>query len=174
MYKFRTFQFDWLKVFVATPDVGAVWKKKFEPGVTPLNQFSLNLYTAGKFQITAEATGFSQILGVGDSNLDIALAEFPTEGLVVETPIEGPACRWCLSVDGGGKWSRERKTVAAGELVELTASQIAAVIPQSGWDGTGAPDVRVGLPFTVEKDSFVFVMERQVLRDEIRSLERDV
>lgn len=161
MYEFRKFQFEWLRVYVATPPVGAVWKKQFSPGVTPQNQFSLNLYTAGKFQITAESTGFSQVLGVGDSNLDISLLEFPSVGLVLESPLEGPACRMCLSVDGGGKWDRVRSDVQSGATVALTGGQIAAVVPKSGWTGVGVPDIRVGSSFAVDGDSFVFVMNRR-------------
>ena len=160
MYKFDSFKFDWLKVYVARPDVGSLWKKKFESGVTPQNQFSLNLYTLGKFEISTESTNFSQVLNVGDSNLDITLTEFPTEGLVIETPISGPACRMCLSVDGGGKWSRVRNTMYAGESLVLTTGQIAAVIPKTGWDGMGTPDIRLVESSKISKDSFVFILQK--------------
>jgi len=160
MYKFRAYQFEWLKVYVATPEVGSVWKKQFASGVTPQNQFSLNLYTSGKFEIKSEANGFSQVLGLGESSLDIQLSEFPTECLVLETPIDGPACRWCLSVDGGGKWSRVRQSFDGGEMIELTDGMIAAVVPKSGWDGKGDPDVRCNQSFNAPCDCFVFLMRR--------------
>jgi hypothetical protein len=162
MYKFRQYKLGWLNIYVANPVVGAIWQKQFAPGVTPQNQFSLNVYTLGRFKITTEANDFSQVLGVGNSSLDIQLDEFPSDGLVFETPIEGPACRLCLSVEGGGKWSRVRKVVTSGEMVELTDGQIALVVPQTGWNGDGAPDVRAGVSFAVERDSFVFVMQRQI------------
>lgn len=160
MYTFKKFQFDWLNVFVFTPGVGALWKKRFTAGVTPQNQSTLNIYGLGKFRVTAEAAGFEQLLGVGESSLDLTIGEFPTEGLVVESPTEGPACRICLSVEGGGKWSRVKQTVAAGETVNLEPNQIAAVIPATGWDGSGAPDIRVGNPFTVGVDSYVYSMQK--------------
>jgi hypothetical protein len=161
MYTFRPYTFGWLKVFVAQPRVGALWHKVFQPGVTPTNQFSLNIYTAGRFEIRADSVGFRQVLGVGQSNLDLTLDEFPSSGLVVETPLEEPACRMCVSVDGGGKWTRVPMDVAEGGVVPLTLDQIAAVIPKAGWTGDGAPDFRVGETFTCDVPSTVYVMQRR-------------
>ncbi len=161
MYSFRKFQFDWLKLYVATPSIGDVWKKKFHEGVTPQNQFSLNIYTAGKFNISTELSGFSQTLGVGDSNLQLLIEEFPSNELVLESPIEYPACRMCLSVDGGGKWNRVRSEARSGDVIALTSGQIAAVVPKSGWAGVGVPDIHVGSSFAIDNDSFVFIMNRK-------------
>lgn len=158
MYKFNKFQFDWLKVFVATPEVGSLWKKQFAAGVTPQNQFSLNIYTNGKFRISTSQ--FSQVLGVGDSSLDIALAEFPTDELVIETPIEAPACRLCLSVDGGGKWERSRHLVASGQTFDLKADEIALLIPVSGWNGQGTPPAYAGKSFAPTEDCHVYLVRR--------------
>lgn len=161
MYQFRHYKVDWLNVYVAQPSVGAKWVKLFQPGVTPLNQFSLNIYTAGRFEISAPSVGFKQVLGVGESNLDLTLDVFPTTGMVTETPLEAPACRMCLSVDGGGKWSRRRFEASAGQRIALSESQIAFVLPHAGWTGDGEPDFRVGQSFDCPADAFIYIMERQ-------------
>lgn len=162
MYKFKKFSFGWLNVYVAAPPVGALWKKQFAKGVTPQNQFSLNVYTNGQFQISG--TGFSQTLGVGDSNLQIDIAEFPTDSLVIETPISGPACRMCLSVQDGGKWHRERVEVSAGESFNVGESEYALFIPKAGWNGEGNPNIQTARTVAVDEDCFVFLMRKASAR----------
>lgn len=168
MYKFNKFTFGWLNVYVATPSVGDLWKKQFESGVTPQNQFSLNVYTSGEFHISG--TGFAQTLGVGDSNLQIEVAEFPTDSLVVETPISGPACRMCLSVQGGGKWARTRLDVAAGETFDVGSDEYALIVPKTGWDGQGNPNIQSGRTVTASAECYVFLMTQSVIGAEAQSV----
>tara|TARA_R110000772_G_scaffold104020_1_gene205264 strand:+ start:462 stop:953 length:492 start_codon:yes stop_codon:yes gene_type:complete len=160
-YSFKKHTFDWLSLYVSTPAVGLVLKKKYSAGVTPANQATLNVYASGKFEVSCEAAAFKQVLGVGECSLDVTVGTFPTDSIATETALETPACRICLSVTAGGKWSRGRLSVVANEEVTLTAEQIALVIPSKGWDGVGEPEVYVGIPFTVSEDSFVYKLQRE-------------
>ena len=100
------------------------------------------------------------MLGVGECSLDVTIDTFPTDSTATETPVETPACRICLSVTAGGKWSRVCSSVVANEEVALTAEQIALFIPATGWDGVGEPEVYVGKPFTATSDGFTYVFEQ--------------
>ncbi len=163
-YAFRKHTFGWLSLYIATPTVGLVLKKKYSAGVTPANQATLNVYASGKFEVACEAAAFKQVLGVGECSLDVAVGTFPTDSIGTETALDTPACRMCLSVTDGGRWSRVRSSVVAGEEIALTAEQIALVIPATGWDGVGKPEVYVGISFTVSEDGFVYKLQRETLK----------
>ena len=159
-YDFKKHTFDWLSVYVSTPTVGLVLKKQYSAGVTPANKATLNVYASGKFEVSCEAAAFKQVLGVGECSLDVTVDIFPTDSIATEIALETPACRICLSVTAGGKWSRVRSSVVANEEIALTAEQIALFIPATGWDGVGEPEVYVGKPFTTTVDGFAYVLER--------------
>jgi hypothetical protein len=160
MYKFRPEHRDWLKVFIATPSIGDKWEKLFPRGVTPSNQFSLNLYTCGTFKLSAEKLGYSQHMSIGDSSLDIAVEEFPSNEFFIETPVEEPACRVCLTVDGGGKWERRKSFIQKDTLFDTNDNEFAIIIPESGWDGYTPLDIRKGNNMSVSENSFVFFVSR--------------
>jgi len=162
-YVFKKYTFDWLSLYVATPSIGDVLKKKYSEGVTPANQFTLNVYALGKFEVACEAAEFKQVLGVGECSLDVAIGTFPNDSVATETPLETPACRMCLSVTGGGKWSRVCLDVVANEKVILIPEQIALFVPARGWDGTGDPEVYVGTPFIANEEGFVYKLQRNEL-----------
>ena len=160
MYEFIKFQFDWLLVYVAKPSVNDVLKKRFSTGVTPQNQSTLNIYSSGKFKASVDEASFSQVLGIGESSLDLSISEFPNQAILVETPVEEPACRLCLSVNGGGKWAREKRIVAAKESIDLAHGQVAVFIPATGWIGDGVPPVHVESPFVCSADGTVFLLQK--------------
>jgi hypothetical protein len=158
-YDFKKYTFDWLSVYVSTPTVGLVLKKQYSAGVTPANQATLNVYASGKFEVSCEAAAFKQVLGVGECSLDVAIGTYPTDSISAETPVEFPACRMCLSVTEGGKWSRVCSQVKANEEVALTPEQIVLFIPATGWFGTDTPKVYVGTSFTADEDGFVYKLQ---------------
>ena len=160
-YEFKKHIFGWLSLYVSTPSIGLVLKKKYLEGVTPTNQATLNVYASGKFEVSCEAAALKQVLGVGECSLDVAVDTFPTDSIATETAVEAPACRICLSVTDGGEWSRVHSSVVANEEVTLTEGQIALFIPATGWDGVGEPEVYVGKPFTTTVDGFTYVLERK-------------
>ena len=161
-YAFKKHTFDWLSLYVSAPAAGLVLKKKYSAGVTPANQATLNVYALGKFEVSCEAVALKQVLGVGECSLDVTVGTFPTGSTATETAIEAPACRICLSVTDGGKWSRVRSSVVANKEVVLTAGQIALFIPAAGWDGDGGPEVHVGVTFLAGEDGFVYTLQREV------------
>jgi hypothetical protein len=160
-YKFKKHTFGWLTMYISNPTAGLVLKKKYAAGVTPANQSTFNVYTSGKFEVTCEAAEFKQVLGVGDCSLDVAIGGYPTDSISAETPVEFPACRMCLSVTNGGKWSRVRSKVLANDEVALTPEQIALFIPVDGWTGEETPKVYVGTSFITDEEGFVYKLQRE-------------
>jgi hypothetical protein len=155
MYKFKKTRVNWLNFNIATPEKGCFWKKSFLKNTTPINQFSLNIYSYGMFDIYYEDGSFSQTVSIGNSNLDLKIKEFPTDQLVIETPLLDQNCRWCITTVEPTKWIREKYYLDKHKEFNLSKNQIAVIIPTSGWYCT-EPLVFLDKPFYLEDDSYIF------------------
>jgi hypothetical protein len=141
MYRFEKTVIGPFVIHKARPSRNESHRKIFAAGVTPQNQSTLNIYIEGRFQYVVG--DFEQVLGAGQSSLDLAIDQFPAEVLCVETCIEAPALRYCVTTRLGERWTRQRVKSEAfiiptdGMLVTLdgTLRAVAAGSPAEalGW-----------------------------------------
>jgi hypothetical protein len=140
MYQFEKQTLGDFIIHCAAPQIGDIHKKQFSEGVTPQNQATFNVYVSGSFRFCIG--DFEQTLTAGQSTLDLTLEAFPANKLCVETCLDGPAIRYCISKATPGVWQRTKVSDpewaapsdglfigANGELELLAAAQKINNIP---------------------------------------------
>lgn len=106
MYDFQRSTVGAFTLHTSRPSAGQEHHKRFGQGVTPHNQWTLNLYTAGRFEIEIPSIGYRREMLAGHCSLDIELPAFPPE-LCIERCLNEGSSRICISPTvPGTRWSR--------------------------------------------------------------------
>ena len=127
MYPFHTVNVAGFKLAYSNPGLGEKHLKRFvEPGVTPLNQATMNLYLSGEFRF--EIGAFSQRLVAGQTSDNLAIPEFPDGVLCTEEPLVAGSRRLCVSTVDGRRWEREVVTMPQGSNAVVLDGAIVLVL----------------------------------------------
>ena len=119
MYQFDRSFVGGFTLHTSRPSRGDEHHKRFGHGVTPANQATLNLYTAGRFELLIAGAGYRREMLAGQCSLDIELPAYP-QGLCVERCLEDGGCRICVSPTAAGvRWSRHVIQLEAGGVTVL-------------------------------------------------------
>lgn len=106
MYSFQRRIVGAFALHISSPPAGQEHHKKFGPGVTPHNQWTMNVYTSGLFEIEIPSIGYRREMLPGHCSLDIELPSFPPE-LCIERCLNEGSSRICISPTAPGtRWSR--------------------------------------------------------------------
>ena len=106
MYDFQRSTVGAFTLHASHPGVGQEHHKKFGRGVTPDNQWTLNVYISGAFEIEIPSIGYRREMLPGHCSLDIELPSFPPE-LCIERCLNEGSYRICISPTAPGtRWSR--------------------------------------------------------------------
>lgn len=114
MYKFHRRDVGGFTLHTSRPDVGDEHHKRFGAGVTPANQWTLNIYTAGRFEIEIPSIGYRREMFAGDCSLDIELQALPPD-LCIERCLDEGSSRICIApATRGARWARRVIDLAEG------------------------------------------------------------
>lgn len=93
-------------VYIAETKVGDTHRRVFDPGITTENQWTVNVYLSGKYEIVDSSTrNVIQIYDSGSTSIDQVLA-YPSEVEIVERVLQ-PGIRICTEPTGKvPNWSR--------------------------------------------------------------------
>ena len=127
MYPFHTLSVAGFKLAYSSPSLGEKHLKRFiEPGVTPLNQATMNLYLSGEFRF--EIGAFSQRLVAGQTSDNLVITEFPVGELCTEQPLVAGSRRLCVSALDGARWQREVLVMPQGNVAVVLEGALALVL----------------------------------------------
>jgi len=161
-YKFARFVVGRFKVHKSSPLLGDEHKKRFVvAGVTPYTQETLNIYSAGVFRFDIAEVGFSQEMTAGDTNLSLALAEFPINVVCVESVVSATAQRYCVAPTVAAPWQQSVIDLVTGELLSLPVG--ACVFVVSGSISSAGASVGIGQFFTPSSDAVALESSRVVV-----------
>lgn len=137
MYQFKRLRAPGFMLVESRPSAGDKHTKRFAAGTTPQNQGTFNLYLAGEFSLSIAATGFSQRLTPGQTNLDLPPGATSPGVDVVERALSDGCWRMCLSPqDKAARWTRRIVVLAAGGVLEMAAGDLAVVL-EGGAESAG-------------------------------------
>ena len=142
MYQFKRLRAPGFMLVESRPSAGDEHTKRFAAGTTPQNQGTFNLYLAGEFSLSIAATGFSQRLTPGQTNLDLLPGATSPGVDVVERALSDGCWRMCLSpADKSARWTRRIAEVEAGGVLQLSEGDVAIVLFGEGSSGGDALQV---------------------------------
>lgn len=128
MYRFERSTVGPFSLFTSRPSLGDAHRKRFLPGVTPVNQGTLNMYVAGRFVLEIPSIDWRREMAAGECSLDIELPAFPAD-LCVERCAEAGSVRICASPTAlGARWARHIVDLPAGGLTVAPAGHVMVVL----------------------------------------------
>lgn len=127
MYKFTRTVVGEFALHSSSPDVGQEHHKRFGSGVTPHNQWTLNIYTRGRFEVEIPSIAYRREMVAGDTSLDIELAAMPPD-LCIERCLDAGSQRICISpITQGASWARQIVELQAGSAFVAPAGHVLVV-----------------------------------------------
>ena len=132
MYKFKRVIFPGFSLVESRPEINQTHAKYLLPGVTTQNQNTFNLYLSGSFSVKELASGFTQNVYPGQTNLDVSFSENSAsdEGTtVIEEATSSDCWRMCLSpAISSARWVRRVLSCKTDEVVSLEPGELAIVL----------------------------------------------
>lgn len=144
------------KIHRSEPPVGAIHRKCLSEDMTTRDQYTLNLYVAGRFAFGPEGGEQIQIeAGTASTEIDMTLRA----GVVyVERPLVAESVRLCVEPAGHRRrWRREVVTYQYGDEVDIAEDEPAIVLAGEAQREIGAPVGAGG--FLVRPGRWVIMME---------------
>lgn len=106
MYSFQKQELNDFVIHKSYQQMGDKHHKKFGVNVTPLNQGTLNVYIQGQFRL--KCAGFEQVLGAGQTSLEVALEAYPAGQVFEEEVLSETGTRFCIARKQSGTWHRAK------------------------------------------------------------------
>jgi hypothetical protein len=126
MYTFSKRTAGRFDIYASFQRQGDTHLKKFEPGVTPLNQQTVNVYAKGEFRF--DIADFSQTMPQGSCSLDLAIDEFPAGVVSTETVLSPYALRYCVSPSAPSPFTRSKANISEGSPLALDQNSLVFVL----------------------------------------------
>ena len=138
MYSFEKQELTDFVIHKSYQQMGDKHHKRFGTSVTPLNQVTLNVYIQGQFKL--KCAGFEQVLGAGQTSLEVALETYPAGQIFEEEVLSETATRFCIACKQSGTWYRAKidvtpeNPVSGPGLVVVLSGEINGQTPGSCFD----------------------------------------
>jgi len=130
LFKFRKIEAGDFYVHAATPKPPVTYMKRYvTEGVTPANQYGLNMYITGSIRVDCPEMALLHTFSAGDTSLDLGNITFIKDAVITETPITEECLRYCAEPkDKAAPWTRRVLTVPVGGVLEVVAGELVIVL----------------------------------------------